>query len=174
MITVIDNFLPTEVFQAAHTETKNCDFNPITSKMQKEGFQWPGVRSSALKTINPLLDASITSALVSFYLPFTNRPFNYTQFAHLRVEKDNESDFIHTDIGDDFAWLLYMSETNLDSGTKFYTEDDYEHNFVRFVQNRFIIFDCRIKHMAFNNYGKDFNDGRLTINGFASYSMEKK
>ena len=174
MITVIDNFLPTEVFQAAHNETKNCDFKAVTSEMQKEGFNWPGVRSSALKTINPLLDASITSALVSFYLPFTNRAFNYTQYAHLRVGEDNESDFIHTDNGDDFAWLIYMSETNLDSGTKFYTEDEYEHNFVRFVQNRFIIFDCRIKHMAFNNYGKDFNDGRLTINGFASYSMEKK
>ena len=174
MITVIDNFLPSEVFQAVHNETKNCDFKAITSEMQKAGFLWPGARSSALKTINPLLDSIIVNNIVSCHLPFTNGPFNYTQFAHLKIEEDNESDFIHIDRGDDFAWLIYMSKTNLDSGTKFYTEDEYEHNFVRFVQNRFIIFDCRIKHMAFNNYGKDLNDGRLTINGFASYSNINK
>jgi hypothetical protein len=26
--------------------------------------------------------------------------------------------------------------------------------------------------MAVNNHGKDLNDGRLTVNGFASYNME--
>ena len=46
------------------------------------------------------------------------------------------------------------------------TKEDKEHTFVKFVQNRIVMFDSSIPHMAWNNHGNDLTDGRLTINGF--------
>ena len=174
MIIVVDNFFPDDVFQRVHDEIKSCDFIPISSKMKSEGVDYPGARTKELKDISTQFDRFIVHHIRNLGLPITNQVFKYWQYAHLRLKKDNKKDYIHTDIGMNFAWLIYMSETNLESGTKFYTEDDNEHTFARFVQNRIVLFaGGKIKHMAFNNHGKDLTDGRLTINGFASYNMEK-
>ena len=177
MITVIDNFLPKDLFETVYDEVKGVNLYPIHENanyenLKERGIDYPGVRSAPLRDTNKILDNFLIKHIEGYGMPFTNRRFMYVQHSHLRVEKDNEEDYIHVDGGMDFAWLFYLSKTNLESGTKFYTDDEEETSFVRFVQNRFVIFDCNIKHMAFNNYGKDINDGRLTINGFASYDME--
>ena len=179
MITVIDNFLPKDLFESVHDEAKGCKFIPLNEhgdfeQLKKREIDYPGIRSAPLIDTNKILDNFLIKHIEGYDLPFTNKPYMYVQHSHLRVEKDNETDCIHTDDGMDFAWLLYLSKTNLESGTKFYTDDEKETSFVRFIQNRFVIFDCNIKHMSFNNHGKDINDGRLTINGFASYNMEIK
>ena len=71
----------------------------------------------------------------------------------------------------DFAFLIYLSDTNLDSGTKMYlsVDEDKETCLVNFVQNRFVMYDANLPHSAYGNYGKNLSDGRLTINGFNSY-----
>ena len=170
MITVIDNFLPDDIFQATHNQIKNCDFTLMTDEIKSKGVEYPGVRTEVLKNILPILDSSLIHYVLEQKLPFTTRPFTYWQYAHLRVEKDNKNDYIHIDFNNHFAWLIYLSETNLNSGTKFYTNDDDEHTLVRFVQNRFVIFNSDIRHVSWNNHGKDLNDGRLTINGFCNYN----
>jgi hypothetical protein len=177
MITVIDNFLPQDLFKSVHNQIKNCDFNPLTKDPAADSYkssevEYPGMRTEALKKIMPFEDSYIIQHIDEERLPFTSQPYTYWQYAHLRVEDDNKNDFIHTDGWMNFAWLLYLSKTNLESGTKFYTNDNDEHTFVRFVENRFVIFDCNIKHRAFNNHGKDLKDGRLTVNGFAAYDMD--
>ena len=177
MITVVDNFLPNDLLHVVYEEVKGCKLISLSehknsAKLGERGIDYPGLRSVPLKETNKILDSFLIKHLEGYGLPFTNKPYMYVQHAHLRVEKDNKADYIHIDGGMHFAWLLYLSKTNLKSGTKFYTDDEKETSFVRFIQNRFVIFDCNIKHMAVNNHGKDLNDGRLTVNGFASYNME--
>ena len=69
----------------------------------------------------------------------------------------------------DFAFLYYLSETNLNSGTKFYFNDEdknNEHTLVKFVQNRLLIYDAKMPHCPWGKYGNNLSDGRLTLNGF--------
>ena len=152
MITVIDNFLPEDLFESVHDEVKGCklislDEHKNFEKLGERGIDYPGVRSVPLRDTNRILDSFLIKHIEGYSLPFTNKPFMYVQHAHLRVEKDNETDYIHIDGGMHFAWLLYLSKTNLESGTKFYTDDEKETSFVRFIQNRFVIFDCNKKLM---------------------------
>ena len=44
--------------------------------------------------------------------------WNINIFLHLRLDKDKDKDWIHKDETDEFAALIYLSKTNLDSGTK--------------------------------------------------------
>ena len=175
MIIVVDNFFDDRLFKSVYDETKNLEFASIKNDgtltaevAKKEKINYPGVRTESFHKVSPLLDAAIIQQLDNKSTSFTAKAYNYQQYAHLRLEKDNQDDYIHTD-NTDWAYLIYMSKTNLDSGTKFYTDEDEEHAYVRFVQNRAVLFNSNIHHMAFNNHGKDMNDGRLTINGFCEY-----
>ena len=49
--------------------------------------------------------------------------------------------------------LVYLSETNLQSGTSLYDENDKLITDVKFIQNRALIFDSRYSHAAINNHG---------------------
>ena len=175
VIIVVDNFFDDRIFNAVYDEISRLEFNDVKvgadndgTWTAEEGVEYPGVRTQVFYKVRPLLDDAIIRQLDNTPTPFTSKAYNYYQYAHLRLEKDNDDDFIHTDNAD-WAYLIYMSKTNLESGTKFYTDDEKETNFVRFVQNRLVIFNCNIKHMAFKNHGKDINDGRLTINGICDY-----
>jgi len=72
-----------------------------------------------------------------------------------RLEKDNKEDYIHRDTPNvDFAYLLYLSESNPESGTKIYDSCDADKNkeqqFVQFIQNRFVLFDANIRAFLLN------------------------
>ena len=193
MIIVVDNFFDDRIFNAVYDEISRLEFNDVKvgadndgSWTAEEGIEYPGIRSQVFYKHKPLLDEAIIRQLDSTPTPFTAKAYNYYQYAHLRLEKDNAGEYIHQDL-DDWAYLIYLSETNLDSGTKMYEsvksvptvrmssfsekdkEKDKEHTLVRFVQNRIVMFDSLIPHMAWNNHGNDMSDGRLTINGFCLY-----
>ena len=173
VLIVVDNFFDDRLFKSVYDEINRLEFVGVKDDSEVTGENaekvwYPGVRTRLLNEVSPLLDAVIVRQLDNISTPFTTKAYNYYQKAHLRLEKDNEGEFIHTDNAD-WAYLIYMSKTNLESGTKFYTDDEKETDFVRFVQNRLVLFDCNIKHMAFKNHGKDINDGRLTINGICDY-----
>jgi len=175
MIIVIDNFFDDRLFNTVYDEVSRLEFTDVKvgadndgSWTAEDGIEYPGIRSQVFYKHKPLLDEAIIRQLDSTPTPFTAKAYNYYQYAHLRLEKDNEDDFIHTDNAD-WAYLIFMSKTNLESGTKFYTDDEKETNFVRFVQNRVVIFNSNIRHRAFNNHGKDMDDGRLTICGVCDY-----
>ena len=173
MLIVVDNFFDDRLFKSVYDEINRLEFVGVKDDSEVTGENaekvwYPGVRTRLLNEVSPLLDAVIVRQLDNISTPFTIKAYNYYQKAHLRLEKDNEGEFIHTDNAD-WAYLIYMSKTNLESGTKFYTDDEKETNFVRFVQNRVVIFNSNIRHRAFNDHGKDINDGRLTICGVCDY-----
>ena len=87
-------------------------------------------------------------------------------------EEDNAFEYRHTDPYD-WAYLIYLSDTNFNSGTRFYEsmeegKQDEVAN-VRFVQNRLVMFHSDYPHRSWGNHGKNLEDGRLTINGFCNY-----
>ena len=186
MIIVVDNFFSDNLFRDVHAEVKKMNFIPLAAsgpdvdlKPTEDVIDYPGSRTEPFMKHNLILDNMIIRHIDGKSLPFTNRAYKYNQYAHVRLETDNAKDFIHID-NTDWAYLIYLSKTNLESGTKFYTEDatldvdglsqdDKVQTHVKFVQNRAVFFKSSIPHMAFNNHGKSLSDGRLTINGFCSY-----
>ena len=83
-----------------------------------------------------------------------------------RLDEHKEIDFIHKDEPHMYSMLVYLSPTNLSSGTDLYNENDEVINSVKYVQNRALVFNSSYKHKAVNNHGTDINNGRLTLNIF--------
>ena len=81
---------------------------------------------------------------------------------YLRLDDDNEGDFIHTDASD--LTMIVLGKTNLDSGLNLYDNHNQEIVHIKYVQNRagyFIVEDSQ-SHLNFDN----IDNGRLTLNCF--------
>jgi len=126
---------------------------------------YPGTRSRNLYYEKPVLWNYINSMILKHEI-LNNTSWNITSFLHLRLDKDKDKDWIHTDQNNDFAALIYISETNLNSGTKLYDQNENVINDVKFVQNRFVMYSAKYKHMGYGHHGKNIDDGRLTLNLF--------
>jgi len=175
MIHIYDSFLPNNIFRLVHSEIVGLKFydKKTHPKTLQEGWNFPGARTEELNSALPLVDSVILNHLDSLGSVFTRHMYKATNYAHLRLECDDSKDYIHTD-PHSFAYLLYLSETNLESGTKMYSSIDQDKNnencFVKFVQNRLLIYDAATPHMSWGNHGTDISNGRLTINGFCTYA----
>tara|TARA_Y100000389_G_scaffold205022_1_gene262081 strand:+ start:5383 stop:5889 length:507 start_codon:yes stop_codon:yes gene_type:complete len=124
---------------------------------------WPGLRSEELGDVNPLFKYFIMK-----YLSLANldvRDKNVRLYVHARYANDMVEDFIHTDTYK-YSLLIYLSETNLNSGTKFFNLKDEVINDFKFIQNRLLFFDSRYRHTAYGHHGDSINNCRLTLNGF--------
>ena len=123
---------------------------------------WPGKRSSSLNLENKFLFFLILQNLekVSFL-----KKYSLDIFLHLRREEDFLKDWIHKDTSD-YAFLIYLNPTNLNSGTYIYDENNNIISDVKYVQNRFVIYNGSYNHMGYGHYGNSPENGRLTINGF--------
>ncbi len=165
-VLVLDNFfndfsMIAEHFKKIPIYTRN-DF----PEKKTNSEQWPGKRSENLFYLNPFI--------CSLFLETTrskigiNRNLNLSLHTHLRTEDTDLSDFCHQD-NCFISGLVYLSDTNLNSGTKFYDCFDGEViSTINFVQNRAVFFSGKIWHRTFGAYGTDINNGRLTLNSFIS------
>jgi len=179
MIIIIDNFFDVDSLKLVTEEVKKLKFYDSENHPadgDKDVTEWntkfPGKRTDHLDIAHPLLNSFIISCISHSGVSFLNKRSRISQFAHLRTEGDNVADYIHQDPVD-WAYLIYLSDTNLTSGTKMYpsidSKKDGDDTFIHFVQNRVVMFDSLTPHMAWNNHGKNMDDGRLTINGFCEY-----
>ena len=100
------------------------------------------------------------------YKIFEDCSWHINTYVHLRLDKDKDQDWIHTDQDSDFAALIYLSKSNLNSGTKLFDENNNVINDIKFVQNRFVMYSARYKHVGYGHHGKNIDDGRLTLNLF--------
>ena len=62
--------------------------------------------------------------------------------------------------------MVYLSKTNLSSGTVLYDQNKQPTTTIGFVQNRALLFNANIWHRSLNNHGSNIDDGRLTLNCF--------
>ena len=166
-ITIVDGFF--DNFNIIKDSFKNIPLYNLKEFKKKfsEKANWPGYRSDNLINVNPFLYNLILKELFNkvknnFLIPGSNMEMRAV--IHLRPS-NSVKDWIHTDPVDK-TLLVYLSETNLDSGTCLYEEDDSPSTIVKFVQNRAVMFDGKIKHSTLQQYGNNVENGRLTLNCF--------
>jgi len=129
---------------------------------------WPGQRSKNLETSSPFLNVlTINEINRHFEFLFKNNSFEVRSYIHMRLDEDDGQDWIHRDSDtSDYTIIVYLSETNLQSGTQIYDDRDNLITDVKFVQNRAFLFDANYRHSATKNYGQNKDNGRLTLNIF--------
>jgi hypothetical protein len=159
---VIENFLPN--FKEYLSEIYKIPLYENKEFVEKFDFQtWPGKRSGSLFNENKFLFFLILQNLNKVYFL---KKYYLELFLHLRTQGDLSKDWIHKDEKDDYAFLIYLNDTNLNSGTYLYDEENNMIMDVKYVQNRFIIYNGSYNHMGYGHFGDSPENGRLTINGF--------
>jgi hypothetical protein len=159
---VIENFLPN--FKEYLSEIYKIPLYENKEFIEKFNFQtWPGKRSGPLFNENKFLFFLILQNLNKVH--FLKR-YHLQLFLHLRRQGDLSKDWIHKDERDDYAFLIYLNDTNLNSGTYLYDEENNIIMDAKYVQNRFIIYNGSYNHMGYGHFGESPENGRLTINGF--------
>ncbi len=166
---VIDNFFEdiNEIYNYVKTlETFNSKNYPNDPNVNTAKIDWPGYRSNQLAGKDVWLTNKFGNAFRKHLTGLITGQFQLHMFSHLRLDEHNEADFIHNDSPHIYSMLVYLSPTNLNSGTNLYNENDEMITSFKFVQNRAVLFSSSYKHKAINNHGTDVNDGRLTLNIF--------
>ena len=146
---------------------KHPDIKPKLGNKEFLKYKWPGQRSEDLKKTNKFLTALFLKEYEEKFKDFFDEKLGFAIYTHLRLSDTNKDDFLHKDTPDStYSLLVYLSETNLNSGTKLFDDFDKEVADIKFVQNRAVIFDSRYTHLANNNHGDNEDNGRLTLNVF--------
>ena len=137
-------------------------------KKFEQNVNWPGQRSLDLEEVSPFLNVLIIHEINRhFEFLFKNDPYSVRSYIHLRLDNDNKDDWIHKDNDtSDYTIMIYLSDTNLESGTSIYDENNNLITDVKFVQNRALLFDANYNHKSSKNFGQNKDNGRLTLNVF--------
>jgi len=170
---IVENFF--DNFENIKNEFKKIKLYNIEefNKNFDRNETWPGFRSEVLDVENPFLfNLLIREIFLKFGKEtFYNNNIIVKSHIHLRLKDDDEKDWIHKDEG--FKTLIiYLSETNLNSGTCLYDDNENLTTTVNFVQNRAFLFDCKTNHKSMSNYGKNIENGRLTLNCFIKLATD--
>tara|TARA_R100000278_G_scaffold6700_2_gene9252 strand:+ start:901 stop:1413 length:513 start_codon:yes stop_codon:yes gene_type:complete len=128
---------------------------------------WPGLRTKNLISENVFLYEYINTLIFMNYKIFEPGNYLIETFFHLRFKEDDTKDWIHKD-PEDYAGLIYLSDTNLNSGTRFYDEKENVINDIKFIKNRGIFYSGDYLHKGYGHFGSNVQDGRLTLNIFIS------
>ena len=125
---------------------------------------WPGARSLPLHETNVFLFEYINYLLVTkkFISPGS---YEIKSYIHLRLKVDDNKDWIHKD-SHDLSALIYLSNTNYNSGTYFYDDDENIVNDIKFIKNSCILFPGNFNHKGYGHHGETLENGRLTLNLF--------
>ena len=165
MIRIVDNFF--DYYSWDYYDcVKQLPFYDINEFREKTGItnqNWPGLRTEPIEQIAPFLFLNVVE-LMRRKLDMNVSKKGHGMFCHARFA-DDKPDWIHTDPG--YSLLIFLSHTNLESGTAFFDENDKMVDRIGFVHNRAILFDGqKYRHMSLKNYGDSLDNARLTINTF--------
>ena len=162
MIKIVDNFLdfPEEYYELCKglKYYNQEDFKKVTGVYNN----FPGLRTNYLHIDYPFLYYSVLAYIKNKFELNLNPYQNIS--AHAQMRFDDSEDWIHTDFG--HTVIIYLSPTNLQSGTGFYNVDNKQTAMINFVQNRGLFFTHGTIHQAENNHGIDKENGRLTLTYF--------
>lgn len=168
MIFIKDNFFDYfDQFESFFKTVPLYTKEELTNNFNYKDQYWPGRRSKLLHT------EVATQPIYFLFLKEFNQKIGHVisglkwkvnLSVHLRVGET--TDWIHKDDDVDYAMVINLSETNLNSGTCFYDEEKKETIVSKFVKNRAVFYDAQINHSSVGNYGKDIESGRLTLNAF--------
>ena len=167
-VIVIDNFFTSiDDFYMLASGEHYLTHTQFSKAMGYEEHPWPGRRTLPLHKTNPLIMQMFNDHFGKKIAPILNDDCFYKMYhyLHLRLQDDNDKDYPHYD-AQDYTLLIYLSKTNLNSGTVLLDDNDNVIFDCKFVQNRAFLFSKNYKHMAVNNHGDSIENGRLTMNVF--------
>jgi hypothetical protein len=159
-----ENFFPNLNFILPEIKKIKLYSSEEYEKLENEKANWPGLRSKVLTTTNPIFHEYITSIIYKKKL-LDKGLWEISSFIHLRLKEDNIKDWVHKD-SFNFAALIYLSKTNFNSGTYLFDDNNNLINDIKFVSNRFIMYDGQYNHIGYGHHGDSIENGRLTINLF--------
>lgn len=162
-IKVTYNFL--KLNQQIYTLCKNFNFYILEEYNRKFNLDesWPGKRTCELSQESPFLYIHLLSLLEMNGVEI-HKYKKILSYCHIRQAEDKEKDWIHVDQCD--TALIYLSPTNLNSGTKFFDSQRNEITSVQFVQNTCVFFEESLLHSSFGNHGDNIDNARMTLNIF--------
>lgn len=162
-IYIIENFLPDLNYYLNEIHKINLyKLDEYNSKFNLKQ-NWPGERSNALHLESPFLFHLILQNLKQ-KIDFLKH-FKIDLYLHLRKEESVFKDWIHKD-EQDYSFLIYLNKTNLNSGTYLFDENNQIVSDIKYVENRFVIYNSSYNHSAYGHFGNNSQNGRLTLNGF--------
>jgi len=159
----IDNFF--ENINVIYKECKKLKFYTLGELPSDPDINWPGKRTEELFKVNKLLQYFVEKYLILNDIITVKSNKKISMFAHARFKGEENKDWIHKDKAT-LGCLLYLSPTNLNSGTYLFSEKNEIINDFKFVQNRFIAYDANYNHMAYGHHGDTIDNCRLTLNIF--------
>ena len=164
-ILIVDNFFDNfKDIEKAFYQHEFFDREKYPLEEGEHTGNWPGFRTRPLSKCNPFLDQLFIQTFLK-KVDYGNTSFFVSSYLHSRWK--DHGDWIHKDnTKSQFSGLVYLSPTNLESGTRFFDEQEREIADVKFVQNRFVFFNGEYNHMSIGYHGTNFNNGRLTLNAF--------
>ena len=160
---ILDNFFP-HLPQMLDNLKSREHWASNEHPARPESGNWPGKRSLNYMEHDPIL-SSLFTVCAGEYMP----QYNYgTLCTHWRFGENK--DWAHVD-NNLCTGLVYLSETNMSSGTQFFDKDPDDGGKVildvPFVQNRCVLFYGDPYHRSKSNYGESKDDARFTMNFFA-------
>jgi hypothetical protein len=129
----------------------------------KDDQTWPGYRSANLHLENKFLSFLILQNVTKV---FSINNYSINLYVHLRTKEESTKDWVHVDSPIDYSFLIYLNESNLNSGTCLYDDNKNMIADIKYVKNRFVLFNGSYNHMGYGHFGENSVNGRLTINGF--------
>jgi hypothetical protein len=160
-IKVTYNFL--NLNQQIYALCKNLNFYTVEEYNRKFNLDetWPGKRTFELSQESPFLYIHLLSLLERNGIEI----HKYKRIlAHCCIRIAEDKDWIHMDESD--TALIYLSPTNINSGTKFFDSQNNEITSVQFVQNTCVFFESPLPHSSFGNHGDTIDNARMTFNIF--------
>ena len=141
-------------------------YNPIEYEKIEDKQNWPGYRSRGSGLENPFFINHLYELLKTIDV-LRNKNFSLDAYLHLKFKKDEKNDDIHQDNSShDFSGLVYLNNTNLNSGTKLFDLNDNVINDFKYVKNRLVIYSSNYRHVGYGHFGDTISNGRLTLNFF--------
>tara|TARA_R110000823_G_scaffold312723_1_gene439624 strand:- start:227 stop:766 length:540 start_codon:yes stop_codon:yes gene_type:complete len=135
----------------------------------KDHQTWPGYRSEDLTVSERPLTMLIKKTIEDLKLPMPKQ-YGIRAFLHLRLSSHESEDWIHKDNEDNCfkTCIVYLSETNFNSGTNFYLHKNKDTLFadIKFINNYACMFNAGAFHRSGLNFGSNIDNGRLTLNLF--------
>jgi hypothetical protein len=163
MFLVHENILPELNHYLVDLQKINLLNQQEYNQKHKDYSTWPGYRSDPLFLNNKFLYFFIIQCVQKV---FSLHKYKVSLSLHLRTKEDDLKDWIHVDDDVNLAFLIYLNDTNLNSGTYLYDNNNNVIADVKYVQNRFFLYNSNYKHKGYGHFGENCFNGRLTINGF--------
>ena len=162
-VTIVDNFF--DDLSKVESYIKDIELYKYTNHPEASADEkWLGRRSILLHRSNKGLFNLFMETFNKKFNYFKTQPLDLFSYLHLRLKQDGK-EWIHVDDAN-YSLLVYLSKTNLKSGTILYDDDEKEILNVKYVQNRAFIFSSKYKHKSAGNFGTNKKNGRYTLNAW--------